>query len=114
MTPNEFIDNKASQLALYGKAFLNDQVEFHEIQLYLWDTLEEWQAFTHLGDAQNDTESEVEKVFWHLLQAFDRWPDWVIRGNQFLRKQIDDCCDYLSIGGPYPACCNGCRPSSIF
>ncbi|ABO24757.1 hypothetical protein SHLO109777_06560 [Shewanella loihica] len=109
MTPNEFIDNKAPQLAQYGKAFLNNQLDFNEIQLYLWDTLEEWAQFNHQGDAQTD----IERVFWHLIHAFDRWPDWTIRGNQFLRKQIDDCCDFLSLGGTCPSCCVGTRPSSM-
>ncbi len=110
MTPNDFIDNKAPQLALYGKAFLNDQLEFNEIQLYLWDTLEEWQQFNHQGETQTDIR-DVEKVFWHLLHAFDRWPDWMLRGNQFLRKQIGDCCEFLSFNGPCPSGCVGHRPN---
>ncbi len=112
MTPNEFIDNKAPQLALYGKAFLNHQLEFNEIQLYLWDTLEEWQQFSHQGEAQTDI-SDIEKVFWHLLHAFDKWPDWMLRGNQFLRKQIIDCCEFLSFNGPCPSGCVGYRPNSV-
>jgi hypothetical protein len=43
VTIEEFIDNKAPQLAMYGKAFLSDELDFHEVQLYLWDTLEGWQ-----------------------------------------------------------------------
>ncbi|MEI6858933.1 MAG: hypothetical protein V5788_03960 [Shewanella sp.] len=107
MTPNEFIDNKAPQLAQYGKAFLRDQLDFNEVQLYLWDTLEEWQQFNHQGDAQTDT----ERVFWHLLYTFDKWPDWMLRGNQYLRKQVDECCDYLDFGGKMPKNCIGTRPS---
>ena len=106
MTSNQFIDDKAPQLAFYGKAFLSNQLDFNEIQLYLWDTLEEWQMYDHQGDAQTD----MERVFWHLLHAFDRWPSWAIRGNQFLRQQVDDCCDYLSIGGQIPQGCIGIRP----
>ncbi|MCH1929307.1 hypothetical protein L9G16_03865 [Shewanella sp. A25] len=106
MTIEEFIDNKAPQLAMYGKAFLSNELEFHEVQLYLWDTLEEWQLLIPQSEAQ----SETEKVFWHLLNSFSKWPDWMIRGNQYLRKQIHDCCDFLSIGGQMPAGCIGIRP----
>ena len=108
MTPTEFIDNKAPQLAQYGKALLSDQLDFNEVQLYLWDTLEEWQQFNHQGDAQSD----MERVFWHLLHAFDRWPDWMFRGNQYMRKQVDECCDYLNLGGQVPNNCIGIRPNS--
>jgi hypothetical protein len=106
MTTFDFIDEKAPQLAFYGKAFLNDQLDFAEIQLYLWDTLEEWQQIQPQGEAQTD----MEKVFWHLLHSFDKWPDWVIRGNQYVRKQILDCCDYLSFEGQLPEGCYGLRP----
>ncbi|EGM70909.1 MULTISPECIES: hypothetical protein [Shewanella] len=106
MTVVEFIDNKAPQLALYGKAFLSDELDFHEVQLYLWDTLEEWQQLVPTGEAQTET----EKVFWHVLHSFNKWPDWMIRGNHYLRKHIDDCCDFLSLGGRMPAGCIGIRP----
>ena len=106
MTIDDFIDIKAPQLAHYGKAFLSDQLDFNEIQLYLWDTLEEWQQLDTQGEAQTD----IERVFWHLLHSFDKWPDWVIRGNQYMRKQITDCCDYLSLGGHLPDGCCGVRP----
>ncbi|MCE9686314.1 hypothetical protein LZP73_08830 [Shewanella sp. AS16] len=106
MTTAEFIDTKAPQLAFYGKAFLSEQLEFQEVQLYLWDTLEEWQNLNPQGDALTD----MEKVFWHLLHSFDKWPDWVLRGNQHLSKQLHDCCDYLSLGGQLPAGCIGNRP----
>lgn len=106
MTADDFIDIKAPQLAYYGKAFLTDQLDFNEIQLYLWDTLEEWQQICPQGDAQTD----MEKVFWHLLHDFDKWPDWVIRGNRYLRQQIMDCCDYLSGNGHFPEGCIGVRP----
>jgi hypothetical protein len=109
MKYSEFIDNKAPQLGQFGKAFLNNQLDFNEIQLYLWDTLEEWQQLNPQGDAQSD----IEKVFWHLIHAFDKWPDWTIRGNQFLRQQITDCCDFLTLEGPCPTGCHGNRPITI-
>ncbi|SIQ79613.1 hypothetical protein SAMN05421840_104158 [Shewanella morhuae] len=106
MRTTAFIDNKAPQLACYGKAFLSGELDFHEVQLYLWDTLEEWQQLNSTGEAQ----SEIEKVFWHLLHSFNQWPDYAIRGNQYLRKQVNDCCDYLSLGGKMPQGCIGIRP----
>ncbi|MBV7315911.1 hypothetical protein [Shewanella sp. NIFS-20-20] len=106
MTREEFIDNKAPQLAFYTNAYLTDQIAFDEIQLYLWDTLEEWQQ----GDYQGEAQSDIEQAFWHLLHNFDKWPDWVLRGNRFLRQQIQQYSDYLSIGGQKPSSCVGVCP----
>lgn len=109
MTVDDFIDDKAPQLAKYGKAFLGEQLEFNEVQLYLWDTLEEWQMYQSSGEVQTD----LERVFWHLLHAFDRWPEWMLRGNRNLRQHINECCDYLSLGslgGQPPQGCIGIRP----
>jgi len=108
VTTAEFIDNKAPQLAIYGKAFLSNTLDFKEVQLYLWDTLEEWQQLAPSDEAL----SETEKVFWHLLYSFNQWPDWMIRGNQYLRQQLDDCCNFLSMGGKVPSGCIGLRPQS--
>ncbi|AAN56793.1 hypothetical protein HRJ35_20390 [Shewanella oneidensis MR-1] len=106
MTIEEFIDNKAPQLAVYGKAFLSDELDFQEVQLYLWDTLEEWQQLIPTSEAQTETET----VFWHLLHSFNKWPDWMIRGNQYLYQQLHACCDFLSLGGQMPSGCIGIRP----
>jgi len=106
VTITEFIDNKAPQLAVYGKAFLSDALDFQEVQLYLWDTLEEWQQLIPASEAQTETET----VFWHLLYSFNKWPDWMIRGNHYLYQQLDACCDFLSLGGQMPSGCIGIRP----
>jgi len=108
VTIEEFIDNKAPQLAVYGKAFLSDELDFQEVQLYLWDTLEEWQQLIPTSEAQ--TETETETVFWHLLHSFNKWPDWMIRGNHYLYQQLDACCDFLCLGGQMPSGCIGIRP----
>ncbi|WP_133408073.1 hypothetical protein [Parashewanella tropica] len=108
MTTQDFIDEKAPQLAHYGKAFLSQQIDYNEVQLYLWDTLEEWQRLEVLGDTQTDTET----VFWHLLHSFSKWPAWAIRGNHVLRQQISDCCDFLVGDGAVPQGIVGARPDS--
>lgn len=110
MTANDFIETKAPQLAYYGKAFLEDQLDYKEIQLYMWDVLEEWQHLTKMTPTMNVPQSDTEKVFWHLLHCFDKWPAWALRGNQFLRQQVDECCDYINIGGNLPQLCIGIRP----
>ncbi|ARD21402.1 MULTISPECIES: hypothetical protein [Shewanella] len=112
MTPNDFIETKAPQLAYYGKAFLNNQLEHSEIKLYMWDVLEEWQSIADSPTFEPQTPTDTEKVFWHLLHCFDQWPAIVIRGNQFLRQQVDDCCDYINIGGTMPSGCIGLRPTN--
>ncbi|NKF49613.1 hypothetical protein G3R49_03360 [Shewanella sp. WXL01] len=110
MTADDFIEAKAPQLAFYGKAFLDEQLEYKEIQLYMWDVLEEWQCLVNTPQSKAQLPSETEQVFWHLLHCFDKWPEWAIRGNQYLRKQVDDCCDFLNIGGKFPDSCIGIRP----
>ncbi|WP_299568127.1 hypothetical protein [uncultured Shewanella sp.] len=111
MTPNDFIETKAPQLAYYGKAFLDNQLEHKEIKLYMWDVLEEWQSISVDTSDNSPSPTDTEKVFWHLLHCFDEWPDMVIRGNQYLRQQIHDCCDYINIGGDIPHGCIGIRPT---
>ncbi len=112
MTPNDFIETKAPQLAYFGKAFLDNQLEHNEIKLYMWDVLEEWQAISLDQTPEAATPTDTEKVFWHLLHCFDQWPDMVIRGNQYLRQQVHDCCDYINIGGKIPDGCIGVRPTT--
>lgn len=110
MTPNDFIEHKAPQLAYYGKAFLDNQLDYKEIQLYMWDVLEEWQALAVPSLQEQPPQTDTEKVFWHLLHCFDSWPEWALLGNEFLRKQVDECCDYINIGGAFPQDCIGIRP----
>lgn len=108
MTTSNFIDEKAPQLAHYGKAFLCQQIDYSEVQMYLWDTLEEWQQY----DSQSETQSDIETVFWHLLHSFSKWPAWAIRGNHVLRQQISECCDFLSGQGSIPKGVIGIRPQT--
>ncbi|ABE54062.1 conserved hypothetical protein [Shewanella denitrificans OS217] len=118
ITPNDFIETKAPQLAYYGKAFLDNQLDYEEVKLYMWDVLEEWQCvnyahqsqFTELTAIQTNTETDTEKVFWHLLHCFDTWSEMMIRGNQYLRQQVNECCDYINLGGEMPLNCVGVRP----
>ncbi|MBR9726379.1 hypothetical protein ACFOD0_05730 [Shewanella intestini] len=109
MTTDDFIEAKAPQLAFYGKAFLDNKVEFNEIRIYMWDVLEEWQHLSNQPQ-QPQTPSETEQVFWHLLHCFDKWPEWAIRGNQYLRQQVNDCCYFINFGGKVPNSCIGIRP----
>ncbi|MCL1141390.1 hypothetical protein [Shewanella gaetbuli] len=110
MTADDFFETKAPQLAFYGKAFLDNQLEYQEIKLYLWDTLEEWQHLTEKSATLDINQSDTEKVFWHLLHCFDKWPEWAIRGNLHLRNQVDECCNYIKTGGRFPQSCVGIRP----
>ncbi|ABI72950.1 conserved hypothetical protein [Shewanella frigidimarina NCIMB 400] len=110
MTANDFIETKAPQLAYFGKAFLNNQLDYKEIQLYMWDVLEEWQFISNNPIQLAEQPSDTEKVFWHLLYCFDHWSGWAIKGNQYLRQQVHECCDYIDIGGNVPQSCIGIRP----
>ena len=110
MKKQNFIDEKAPQLAHYGKAFLCQQIDYNEVKMYLWDTLEEWQQYNFQGETQS--ESDIETVFWHLLYSFEKWPAWAIRGNKVLRKQIKECCDFLSGNGAIPKGVIGVSPET--
>ncbi|MCL1097093.1 hypothetical protein [Shewanella gelidii] len=106
MTADDFIEDKAPQLAFYCRAMLSGQIDFQEIQHYLWDTLEEWQQLHTPGEADTD----LERVFWYTLHTLDEWPAWMFKANQQLRELVSDCSTYLCIGGQLPKNCIGIRP----
>jgi len=108
MTTDDFIQLKAPQLAAYGEGFYQQQIPLTELRLYLWDTLEEWFVLDNNGEAQSD----LERVFWFLLYSFEKWPEWALLGNQYLRQQLRQCCAFLAGKGSFPDGCSGVRPAA--
>lgn len=106
-TPITFVDNKASQLAFYIKAYFSKQIPYSEVDLYLWDTLEEW---SQVNIKKEEPYTTKERVFWHLVHQVSFWSENMLQNDKFLRSELRKCIDYLEGEGQYPADCIGIRP----
>lgn len=108
-TVQKFINAKASQLAFFIRAFMNRRIPYSEVDLYFWDTMEDWSQVKtgkHLPCGQR------EIVFWHLLHQIHYWPEQTLLNDLYLRGELDACLDYLESESPYPLPldCIGIRP----
>ncbi|MCM2680554.1 hypothetical protein [Echinimonas agarilytica] len=103
---NDFVTQKAHAMSFYVDGMLNDTVPFSELQIFIWDSLEEWRQVDHDSHKQ----SEQESVLWHLFHLLERWPESALRGNMFLRKQLLDGVMFLKHQGPMLLNCHGIRP----
>lgn len=106
-TPGMFIDTKAMQLAFYIKAYFSHQIPYSEVDLYLWDTLEEW---AHSSIKREDPYTTKERVFWHLLHQISFWSENMLENDNTLRHELINCINYLEGAGQYPVDCIGIRP----
>lgn len=103
----DFINSKAPQLAYYVRAFWARRIPYAEVDLYFWDTLEEW---NHVTSKNNEPYSQKERVFWHLLHQLHFWSESKLLKDPYLRSELSTCLDYLEDGGQYPLDCVGIRP----
>lgn len=106
MDLTEFFEQKAKSACFYIEGMLSQQVPFDEVSLFMWDTLEEWWQV----NAATTAISEKEKVLWHLFHLLKRWPEQTLRNNPFLRRQLEQGCDFLRSQGPMLLDCAGIRP----
>jgi hypothetical protein len=102
-----FIDEKSKQLAFFIRGFWEYRIPHREIELYFWDTLEEW---TQVKSSDQEPYSQKERVFWHLLHQFHFWPEQKLISDPYLRSELATCLDYLEGAGQYPLDCVGIRP----
>ena len=65
-----FIDVKSSQVCFFLQAFWHQDLPHRELQLFFWDTLEEW---NQIKTITNLPYTRREQVFWHLLQQIHFW-----------------------------------------
>lgn len=101
-----FIENKARQLSYYADAFVWGSLPASEVNLYCWDTLEEWSQV-----AANDVQmTPKESAFWYLLHQLVFSNSSEIKDCPKLRSEVDTCIDYLRGCGRYPDFCCGIRP----
>lgn len=106
-TPNTFVDSKACQLAFYIKAYLSHRIPYNEIDLYLWDTLEEW---AQVSINKEEPYTTKERVFWHLMHQISFWSEAMLEHDNYIRGELTNCANFLEGVGRFPNDCIGIRP----
>ena len=101
-----FISDKAFQLSNYADALVTGQIPSKEVDLYCWDTMEEWSQIRSMGACMSPTES----AFWYLLHQITFWNPKEIRTCPTLRSEVDLCIDFLRGDGLFPDFVSGVRP----
>lgn len=107
MNVNQFVNDKAGQLAYFVRAFWARRIPYQEVDLYCWDTLEEW---AQVKRQCNEPYSQKERVFWHVLHQIHFWPEQKLLQDHFLKGELNTCLEYLEGAGQYPLDCIGIRP----
>lgn len=107
MRVTQFIDLKSKQLAFYVRAFLSRSIEYAELDIFIWDTFEEW---TQVTVSVNDPYSAKERVFWHLIHQISFWPQETLLQDTLLYDELNICSNYISGDGSFPMDCVGIRP----
>lgn len=101
-----FIEKKAQQLSYYANAFVWGSLPSQEVDLYCWDTLEEWSQVA----ANDGYMSPKESAFWYLLHQLVCNNQKEIKSCPKLRSELDVCIDFLQGEGQFPEFCSGIRP----
>jgi hypothetical protein len=107
MTVTSFIKVKARQLVYYLRSFWRGELPYQEVNLFFWDTLEEW---IQLSNRDKSPLTSEEQVFWHLMHQVQFWPQERLRDDDVLRDELSLCVNYLENGGFCPFDCVGIRP----
>jgi hypothetical protein len=105
----KFLNVKSQQLAYFVRAFWNDRIVYNELDLYFWDTMEEWSQVSNLADQPS---SQRERVFWYVLHQLNYWPEQHLREDSNLRSDLDLCVNFLESQEeyPFPLEYSGARP----
>jgi hypothetical protein len=101
-----FIEKKSRQLSFYADALVWGSLPESEVDLYFWDTLEEWSQIS-TGDYRMTAK---ESAFWHLFHQLVYSSLQDIKGCPKLRTELDLCIEYLQGEGTFPEFCSGIRP----
>jgi hypothetical protein len=104
-----FIKGKSAQLAFYVKGFLEKRIPYSEVDLFFWDTMEEWSTLKNDNQQPYDT---LERVFWHLLHQVHYWPEHTLSQDQVLREELMMLVNFIEGEQEYtlPLDCIGIRP----
>ena len=101
-----FINTKAFQLTNYADALVAGDIPSTDVDLYCWDTIEEWSQLK----SPTFKVSPMESAFWYLLYQITFWNPKEIRTCPLLKSEVDSCIDFLRGDGVFPAFCSGVRP----
>ena len=110
MTIDSFINSKAAQLAYYVRAFWDRRIHYNEVNLYFWDTFEEW---SQLPVVTHEPSSQKERVFWHLLHQLHSWSEHLLLLDPYLRSELLACVEFLEGSNTRPLNCVGVRPANL-
>jgi hypothetical protein len=102
----QFINTKAFQLSNYADAMVTGLIPATEVNLYCWDTIEEWSQI-RTSDLKM---TPMESAFWYLLHQITFWNPTEIRDCPELQFEVNSCIDYLRGDGTYPEFISAVRP----
>nr|WP_241264241.1 hypothetical protein [Bowmanella dokdonensis] len=94
-------------MAFFVRAFWDRKIPYREVDLYFWDTMEEW---TQVQDRNTQPCTQKERVFWHMLHQLHFWPEHKLLEDPYLRSELKTCLEYLEGDGHCPLDCVGVRP----
>ena len=108
-TVRSFVQRKSQQLAFYVKGFLQATIPYSELDLFFWDTMEEW---AQIKSGKQQPYERTEQVFWHVLHQIHYWPAKNLKQDSFLRQELEMCVNFLEGDHKYPLPldCIGIRP----
>jgi hypothetical protein len=109
LTVSHFVKIKSKQMAYYVRYFLQLKIPYSELDLFFWDTMEEW---TQVKKGKHLPYEKTEQVFWHVLYQVHYWPARTLIEDPYLRGELEICLDCLESEGnyPLPLDCIGIRP----
>lgn len=102
-----FLEEKTQQLSFYLRAFWEQAIDYRELELFFWDTLEEWSQVSYPLDYPY---SSQERVFWHVLHQMHFWGEEKLRHDVYLLAELSNCILFLEGRGHCPFDCIGIRP----
>jgi hypothetical protein len=108
-TVSIFVQHKSQQLIYFVRGFLQNKISYPELDLFFWDTMEEW---SQIKKGKNLPYEKTEQVFWHVLHQVHYWPQSTLIEDLYLRGELETCLDCLESEGKYPLPldCIGIRP----
>lgn len=102
-----FINTKIEQLIYYVKAVLTQQIHYTELDIFIWDVLEEWASLNVVDDTPA---SARERVFWHVIHELSLHSVQSLQNDLYVKTEVITCIDFLQGIGSYPIDCVGWRP----
>ncbi|MGJ8679383.1 hypothetical protein [Paraglaciecola sp.] len=108
-TVTHFVKRKSQQLAFYVRGFLQKKIAYSELDLFFWDTMEEW---AQVKSGKQQPYERTEQVFWHVLHQVHYWPKNTLQEDLVLREELEICLNFLEGEEQYPLPldCIGIRP----